>query len=261
MAVDVQTRPRVSAAPLHARAARRGARAHRRGALGREDVRHRQGEGARAPRGRPRGRARRDGRDHGPERLRQDHAAQLPLRSRRDRRRRGPDRGHAARARCPTGRARTTARGAWASSSSSTTSCPCSRAWRTSSCRCSSPAFRRERRAGGRSRRSSMVGLADWAEHVPDELSGGQRQRVTIARSLVNDPAIVWADEPTGDLDSENADEIIALMRTLNRERGPHVPDRHPRHRRRPPDRPHRPDARRPHRRGQPTGGSPCTHA
>jgi ABC-type lipoprotein export system ATPase subunit len=66
----------------------------------------------------------------------------------------------------------------------------------------------------------AMVGLEARAGHVPEELSGGERQRVTIARSLVNEPALVWADEPTGDLDSEKAAEVVALMRSLNAERG-----------------------------------------
>jgi len=79
--------------------------------------------------------------------------------------------------------------------------------------------------AGGEARRRAtealeLVGLAHRSDHLPDELSGGERQRVTIARALVNDPAIVWADEPTGDLDSENALEITELMRRLNTERG-----------------------------------------
>ena len=132
-----------------------------------------------------------------------------------------------------------------ASSSSRSTCSRRSRPWRTSRCRCSRPTWPPRERARRAEALVEQVGMAHRRNHRPNKLSVGERQRIAIARALANEPAVLLADEPTGNLDSHNQDEILELLGSLRQSRGSDPCDRDPQPRGRRRSRARRPDARR----------------
>ena len=97
---------------------------------------------------------------------------------------------------------------------------------------------------------STSWGWTAWRDKSANELSGGQKQRVAIARALMNSPEILLADEPTGNLDTENSAVVYDLFRRIHAEWGTHLRHRHARPLHRPADRPHHRGPRRAHRAG-----------
>ena len=190
----------------------------------------------------------RAGRDHGTERLRQEQPADH---RRQPRGRDAAARSSSAARRCGACRARTRpgCGAARSASCSRTSTCwPGSPRRRTSRCRWSSTARRPARRARPRSHALDELGVADRAEHFPDDLSGGERQRVAIARAVVGERRLLLADEPTGALDSVNSEAVMRLLRDVC-PAGRRRRRRHPRRPARVVGRPRGVPARRPGRR------------